>query len=51
MSYRELGKAGVFAVARSHLLIATSTSRHVVDPLVVVNVGQNHRDLVYAGKA
>jgi hypothetical protein len=32
-------------------LLATSASRHVVDLLVVMNVGQDYRDLIKAGKA
>ena len=33
------------------LHLATSASRHVVDLLVGVNVGQDYRDLTNAGKA
>jgi len=32
-------------------LLATSASRHVVDLLVVANVGEDYRDLMNAGKA
>ena len=35
----------------THPLLATSASRHVVDPLVVVNIGQDYRALVNAGQA
>ena len=43
--------AGLGPCAPKHLLVATSASRHVVDPLVGVNVGQDYRDLVNAGQA
>ena len=44
-------KAGVSPVSVSDVLFATSASRDGVDLLAVVNVGQDYRDLMNAGKA
>ena len=44
-------KGGLAARDPRDPVFATSASLHVVDPMVVVNIGQDYRALVNAGQA
>ena len=48
---RSCGERSVRRDRQRPAVRATSASRHVVDPQVVVNVGKDYRDLMNAGKA
>jgi hypothetical protein len=49
--YSEQGRNELQSTAAENLLLATSASRYGVDPLVVVSIDQDYRDLGDAGKA